>query len=89
MAEDGNKRAATLLGVLDQQSKMISAILIMNNVVNLSASALTTVLTIRFFGNTYVGIGTGVLTLLLLVFGEISPKTYATVHAEEIGRAHV
>lgn len=84
MAEDGNKRAATLLGVLDQQSKMISAILIMNNVVNLSASALTTVLTIRFFGNTYVGIGTGVLTLLLLVFGEISPKTYATVHAEDM-----
>ena len=84
MAEDGDKRAATLLGVLDQQSKMISAILIMNNVVNLSASALTTVLTIRFFGNTYVGIGTGVLTLLLLVFGEISPKTYATVHAEDM-----
>ena len=84
MAEDGNKRALTLLGVLDQQSKMISAILIMNNVVNLSASALTTVLTIRFFGNTYVGIGTGVLTLLLLVFGEISPKTYATVHAEDM-----
>ena len=82
LAEDGDKRALTLLGVLEQQSKMISAILIMNNVVNLSASALTTMLTMKVWGNAYVGVGTGILTLVLLVFGEISPKTYAAVHAE-------
>lgn len=84
LAEDGDKRAITLLGVLDQQSKMLSAILILNNIVNLSASALTTVLTIHIWGNRFVGLGTGILTLLLLVFGEISPKTYAAVHAEDM-----
>ena len=84
LAEDGDKRAATLLEVLDQQSKMLSAILILNNIVNLSASALTTLLTMHLFGNAYVGVGTGVLTLILLVFGEISPKTYAAVHAEKV-----
>ena len=83
LAEDGDRRAVTLLDVLDQQSKMISAILIMNNIVNLSASALTTLVTIKIFGNKFVGLGTGILTLILLVFGEISPKTYAAVHAEK------
>jgi len=84
LAEDGDKKARTLLEVLEQQSKMLSAILILNNIVNLSASALTTVVTIRIWGNTFVGLGTGILTLLLLVFGEISPKTYAAVHAEDM-----
>ena len=82
LVDEGDQKAIRLSRVLDHQSKMLSAILIGNNIVNLSASALTTVLTIRLFGNAYVGAGTGILTLLLLVFGEISPKTYAAVHAE-------
>ena len=84
LVDDGDKRAIRLMRVLERQSKMLSAILIANNIVNLSASALTTVLTIRLFGNAYVGIGTGILTFLLLVFGEISPKTYAAIHAEKM-----
>ena len=82
LVDEGDQRAVRLSRVLESQSKMLSAILIGNNIVNLSASALTTVITINIFGNRYVGVGTGLLTLLLLVFGEISPKTYAAVHAE-------
>ena len=63
---------------------MLSAILIGNNIVNLSASSLLTTLTIKLFGNTAVGLATGVLTLLILVFGEITPKTLATISAESI-----
>ena len=69
---------------MENKSKMLSAILIGNNVVNLSASALTTSFMINTFGNAYVGLGTGIITLLILIFGEISPKTMATVKAEKI-----
>ncbi len=84
LVEEGNKRAAILEKVVENKSKMLSAILIGNNVVNLSASALTTSFMINTFGNAYVGLGTGIITLLILIFGEISPKTMATVKAEKI-----
>lgn len=84
LAEDGNKRAARVLAVTDNSAKMISAILIGNNIVNLSASSIATALAIRLFGNMGAGIATGILTLLILIFGEISPKTLATIHADEI-----
>ena len=84
LVEEGNKRAAILEKVVENKSKMLSAILIGNNVVNLSASALTTSFVINTFGNAYVGLGTGIITLLILIFGEISPKTMATVKAEKI-----
>ena len=60
---------------------MISAILVGNNIVNLAASALVTVLVADTFGNTFIGVGTGILTLLVLMFGEIIPKTVARVYA--------
>ena len=84
LAEAGDERAITLSKVIEQQGKMLSAILIGNNIVNLSASSLLTTLTIKLFGNTAVGLATGVLTLLILVFGEITPKTLATISAESI-----
>ena len=84
LVEEGNKRAAILEKVVENKGKMLSAILIGNNVVNLSASALTTSFMINTFGNAYVGLGTGIITLLILIFGEISPKTMATVKAEKI-----
>ncbi len=84
LADAGDKRALTLMKVIDDPGKMLSAILVGNNIVNLSASSLMTALTIRVFGNKAIGIATGVLTLLILVFGEISPKTVATLHAESI-----
>lgn len=84
LAEGGNKRAAKVLTVTDNSAKMISAILIGNNIVNLSASSIATALAIKLFGSMGAGIATGILTLLILIFGEISPKTLATIHADEI-----
>ena len=55
-----------------------------NNVVNLYASSLSTVIATRIWGNKIVGIATGVLTLLILIFGEIAPKTVANIQAEQI-----
>lgn len=85
LAEEGSKRAAIMLKVIDDSGKMLSAILIGNNIVNILASSLATVLTTRLLGNKGVGIATGVLTLLILVFGEITPKTLATIYSEKIG----
>ena len=84
LAEAGDERAITLSKVIEQQGKMLSAILIGNNIVNLSASSLLTTLTIKLFGNAAVGLATGVLTLLILVFGEITPKTLSTISAESM-----
>ena len=82
--ENPTKRALTLQKVLDNKSKLISAILIGNNIVNISASSLTTTLVIRGFGNAAVGIATGVLTLFVLLFGEIVPKTWAMYNNEKL-----
>lgn len=84
LAEEGNKKAKTVLKVTDDSGKMLSAILIGNNLVNIFASSLTTTLTISLGGNAYIGAATGALTLLVLIFGEITPKTAATVNAEKI-----
>ena len=83
-AENGNKRAALVLSILDKQSRMLTAILICNNVVNLTASALTTVVTQRLGGSKAIAIGTGILTFVILIFGEITPKTMATINAERL-----
>lgn len=84
LAEEGNKRAITLTKIIDDSGKMLSVILIGNNVVNLSASSLATILATKLLGSAGAGIATGILTLLILVFGEISPKTMATIYAESI-----
>lgn len=81
-------RILTLQKILDNRSKLISAILIGNNVVNISASSLMTALVIRLWGNTAVGIGTGILTLVVLIFGEIVPKTWAMCNNEKLSLAY-
>lgn len=86
LAEEGNKRAQTALHVLDKYGKMLSAILIGNNVVNLSASALATTLAIKI--NLAVGIATGVLTVVILLFGEILPKNMAMMYSEKLALAY-
>ena len=82
LADAGLSSAQTLMKVLDNQPKMLSAILIGNNIVNISASSLSTIVVTRAFGDMYVGVGTGILTLLVLIFGEITPKTSATLYSE-------
>lgn len=86
--ENPTGRVLTLQKILDNRSKLISAILIGNNVVNISASSLMTALVIRIWGNAAVGIGTGVLTLLVLIFGEIVPKTWAMCNNEALSLAY-
>ena len=84
LADEGSKSAARVLRITEDTQKVLSAILIGNNIVNLSASALMTVLVTEMFGSFAIGIGTGVLTLIVLIFGEIVPKTIATAYAESI-----
>ena len=84
LAEAGDSKAIILSKVIEQQGKMLSAILIGNNIVNLTASSLMTTLTISLLGSKAVGAATDILTLLILVFGEITPKTLSTISAESI-----
>ncbi len=84
MVDEKLKHADTLEKVLSEKEKMLSVILICNNIVNIAVSALCTVLVQKLFGSWAVSIGTGVLTVLILVFGEISPKTIATYRAERL-----
>ena len=83
LIDEGNKRAVIVSDIIAHSQKMLSAILIGNNIVNISASALATSLTIKIWGNYATGITTGVLTIVVLIFGEIPPKTTATVYSEK------
>ena len=91
LAEDGNKRAKMVLKITDDSGKLLSAILIGNNIVNLSASPLTTTIAFELASKvvgplaTYaVAIATGIITVLILIFGEITPKTIATIHSDKL-----
>lgn len=89
LAEEGNKRASVVIKILDDYGKMLSSILIGNNIVNITASSLATTFTIRLTGgNTYVGIATGILTILVLLFGEITPKNWAKSYSDSISLAY-
>ena len=88
LSEEGNKRADIVLKTIENSSKMLSAILIGNNLVNNFSAALATALAIKMFGSGSVGIVTGALTILILIFGEITPKTYAAANAEKLSLAY-
>ena len=83
LAEDGNKRAKKVIKVTGNSGKMLSAILIGNNIVNVAAASLTTSLAYSL-GGSFVAVASGIITVLILIFGEITPKTLATIHAEKI-----
>lgn len=84
LVQENNKKAIKVQKILDRYGKMLSAILIGNNVVNLSASSVATTFAIRIWGSPAVGIMTGVLTFTVLIFGEIIPKTWAMQRSEKI-----
>ena len=84
LIENGNKRAMTLQKVTEQHGKMLSSILIGNNIVNISASSLATTMAIDIWGSYAIGIATGTLTLLVLLFGEILPKNIAMLKSESL-----
>ena len=85
--EEGNKKAALALKILENQSKMLSAILIGNNLVNTSAASIASVIAYSF-GGAAVSIATFIITFLILVFGEITPKTWATINADKLALAY-
>ena len=87
LADEGNKNAKIVLKITDDSSKMLTAILIGNNIVNLSAASLTTTLAYSL-GGSMVAIASGILTVAILLFGEITPKTMATIHAEKVSLAY-
>ena len=84
LSDEGNERAKTVLKITENSGKMLSAILIGNNVVNLSASSIATTLAIDMLGSKGAGIATGIITFLILIFGEVSPKTLSTIKADSI-----
>ena len=88
LVDEGDKRAIALSKIIEDPGKLLSALLIGNNIVNISASSIATVLATNFFGSAGAGISTGVMTLLVLVFGEITPKTIASLKAEKIALSY-
>ncbi len=81
LIEENNKKAMLVDKIIENKSKMLSAILIGNNLVNISASALSTILAQKMFGEYAISIATGILTIAILIFGEITPKSLATMNA--------
>ncbi len=87
LADEGDKRAVRALKILEDQSRMLNTILVANNIVNLTASSLSTTLAVDLIGSYGAGVATFIITFVILVLGEISPKTIATVHAESLSLA--
>ena len=82
LADEGNKHAQTAMDILDKYGKMLSAILIGTNIVNLTASSLMTIVAMKI--RLSVGIATGILTVVILIFGEIVPKNMAMIYSEKL-----
>jgi len=83
LAQEGNKKAKIVDGLLRKPDNLLTTILVGNNLVNVAASAIATKVATNVFNNFGVGISTGVVTLLLLIFGEITPKSLATRRAKQ------
>ncbi|MFT6132226.1 MAG: Mg2+/Co2+ transporter CorB [Shewanella sp.] len=84
LASNDHKGAQRALKLLDRPDRLIGLILIGNNLVNILASAIATIIGMRLFGDMGVAIATGVLTIVVLVFAEVTPKTFAALHPERI-----
>jgi len=87
LVDDGRSGARALQALKAEPSKMLVAILIGNNLVNISASALATVIATRELGSIGPGVAVGILTIAILIFGEITPKSLATRYSERISLA--
>jgi len=83
MADNGNKRAALTYKLSDNYDKLLSTILVGNNIVNIAAASVSTLLFVRFLGNAGPTVSTVVITITVLIFGEISPKSIAKESPEK------
>lgn len=87
LSNSGHKGARRVERLLDRPDRLIGLILIGNNLVNILASAIATILGMRLYGNYGVAIATGALTLTILVFAEVTPKTLAALYPERVSYA--
>ncbi|MEE9611439.1 MAG: hemolysin family protein [Desulfatiglandales bacterium] len=84
LAEEGNKNAVIVEELIQKPNRLLATVLVGNNIVNIGAAAIATSIAIQMFQNWGVAIATGVMTLLVLVFGEMTPKSLAASNAERI-----
>jgi len=84
LAKGKNRSAIKVSNLLERPDRLIGVILIGNNFVNILASAIATIIAVRIWGDAGVVIATGALTLVILIFAEVTPKTLATIHPERI-----
>lgn len=84
LVNEGKKGADALAQLKEFPDHILIAILIGNNVVNIAAASIATAIAIEHFGSAGVGIATGVVVILMLIFGEIGPKTYASRYTERL-----
>lgn len=87
MVEENMHKADLIQRLIDSPNKLLGAILVGNNIVNIGASAMMTSLAIKYFDSAGVGIATGVTTLMVLIFGEITPKSLAAQYSEKFSLA--
>ncbi len=87
LANHGHKGAKRVEKLLDRPDRLIGLILIGNNLVNILASAIATILGMRLYGDLGVAIATGALTMVVLVFAEVTPKTLASLYPERVSYA--
>ncbi|MEP0709726.1 HlyC/CorC family transporter [Parvibaculum sp.] len=87
LAEEGNKRARTVLRLTEDRERLIGAILLGNNLVNILASALATSLFLALFGDAGVVYATLVMTAVVLIFAEVAPKTFAITNTDRVALA--
>ncbi|MGB7934014.1 MAG: CNNM domain-containing protein, partial [Gammaproteobacteria bacterium] len=84
LAEKGHPGALRAVRLLERPDRLIGLILLGNNFVNILASMLTTLIALRLWGESGIAIAAGILTLLILIFAEVMPKTLAALHPERI-----
>ncbi|MEL6950297.1 MAG: HlyC/CorC family transporter [Pseudomonadota bacterium] len=83
-ARSGVRSARLAEALLEKPDRLIGLILLGNNIVNLSAASLTTIIALRLGGEAALAVGTGILTFVVLIFAEVAPKTMAALHPERI-----
>jgi putative hemolysin len=84
MVDGDVPRSKEILKLVENPSNLLGAILVGNNIVNIGASALATSIAIKLFGDKGVGIATGIMTFIVLIFGEITPKSLAAKNSERV-----
>ena len=87
MANGGDRRAAKVLALSEDYDRLLSGILVGNNIVNILSASLATVLFVRLIGGAGVSVSTAVMTVVVLMFGEIAPKTIAKDRPEKVALA--